>query len=363
MKVPIVQLKLEEQTLNDVSEVLASGMWAEGKNVHELEEEFAQYISVQHAKAVNSGTAALLCALFGIGIKPGDEVLVPSFTFIATSNTILQFGAKPVFVDVDRDTFNMSVEDTKKKITKKTKAIMPVHLYGLAADMDGLAEFASGHDLKIVEDACQAHGAMYNGKKCGAIGDVAAFSFYPTKNMVCGGEGGMVTTDNEEIYNRAKLYSNHGQPEKYVHTTMGFNYRMQEVNGVIAMASLKSLDANNGIRQNNAAFYNDAFASVEQLETPAVPEGRVHVYHQYTLKVKNGTRDQLAEHLQANEIGYGIHYKISIHQQAAMKSACAGVKLPVTEQLCKDVISIPVHPLLSQEQLEFTAETIKAFFA
>lgn len=362
MKVPIVQLKLEEKTLNDVSEVLASGMWAEGKNVHELEEEFAQYIGVQHAKAVNSGTAALLCALFGIDIKPGDEVLVPSFTFIATSNTIIQFGAKPVFVDVERDTFNMSAIDAKKKITKKTKAIMPVHLFGLSADMDALGELAANNDLKIIEDACQAHGAIYNGKKCGALGDVAAFSLYPTKNMVCGGEGGLVTTDNEEIYNRAKLYSNHGQAEKYVHTTMGFNYRMQEVNGVIAATSLKNLDSNNEIRQNNAAFYNGAFEAVEQLETPAVPENRMHVYHQYTLKVKNGARDQLAEHLQANDIGYGIHYKIPIHHQAAMKSACAGLKLPLTEQLCKEVISIPVHPLLSQEQLEFTAETIKAFF-
>ncbi|NMC04196.1 MAG: DegT/DnrJ/EryC1/StrS family aminotransferase [Candidatus Lokiarchaeota archaeon] len=361
MKVPVVQLGLDEQTVKDAAEVLKSGMWADGKNVKALEEEFARYIGAKHARAVNNGTAALICALYGVGIKPGDEVLVPSFTFIATSNTILECGAKPVFVDVDRGTFNMSVEDAKKKVTKKTRAIMPVHLYGLSVDMDGLKEIATKNNLKIIEDACQAHGAGYKGKKVGGIGDVAAFSLYPTKNMVCGGEGGIVTTNDDEVMNRVKLYANHGQAQKYVHASIGFNFRMQEVNGVIARASLKLLDANNKKRQENAAFYNAAFKGVSQVETPIVPAGYEHVYHQYTLKVKN--RDKLAQHLQKNEIGYGIHYGIPIHEQQSMKSAGITARLPVTEALAKEVISLPVHPLLSREQLDFVAKTIKSFYA
>nr|MDO8113732.1 DegT/DnrJ/EryC1/StrS family aminotransferase [Candidatus Sigynarchaeota archaeon] len=360
MKVPIIQLNLEEQTVKDVTDVLKSGMWAEGKNVHALEEEFAKYIGAKHARAVNSGTSALLCALYGIGIKPGDEVLVPSFTFIATANTILEFGAKPVFVEAERDTFNMSADDAKKKITKKTRAIMPVHLYGLSVDMDAFNDLAAKHNLKIIEDACQAHGAEFKGKKCGALGDVAAFSLYPTKNMVCGGEGGLVTTNDDAIAERVKLYSNHGQAQKYVHASIGFNFRMQEFNGVIARASLKVLDKNNQKRRENAAFFNDAFKGVDQIETPVVPSSRVHVYHQYTLKVKN--RDKLAEHLQKNEIGYGIHYQIPIHEQQSMKNMGITAKLPVTEQLAKDVISIPAHPMLSKEQLDFVAKTIKDFF-
>ncbi len=361
MKVPIVQLVLDDQTVKDAADVLKSGMWADGKNVKALEEEFAKYIGAKYARAVNNGTAALMCALFGAGIKPGDEVLVPSFTFIATANTILECGAKPVFVEAERATFNIDPADARRKVTKKTRAIMPVHLYGLPVDMDAFKEIAAKHDLKIIEDACQAHGAAYKGRKVGAIGDVAAFSFYPTKNMVCGGEGGIVTTKDDATINRVKLYANHGQAQKYMHASMGFNFRMQEVNGVVARASLKVLDANNKKRRENAALYNAALEGIPQVETPAVPAGSEHVYHQYTLKVKN--RDKLAEHLQKNEVGYGIHYAIPIHEQQSMKDAGFAVKLPVTETLAKEVISLPVHPLLSKEQVEFVARTIKAFYA
>jgi perosamine synthetase len=361
MKVPVVQLGLEDQTVKDAADVLKSGMWADGKNVKALEEEFSKYVGAKHTRAVNNGTAALICALYGAGIKAGDEVLVPSFTFIATANTILECGAKPVFVEVDRGTFNMSAVDAKKKITKKTTAIMPVHLYGLSVDMDAFKDLATKNNLKIIEDACQAHGAAYKGKKVGAIGDVAAFSLYPTKNMICGGEGGLVTTNDDTIMERVKLYANHGQAQKYVHASLGFNFRMQEVNGVVARASLKALDANNKKRQDNAAFYNTALAGMAQVETPPVPAGCVHVYHQYTLKVKN--RDKLVEHLQKNEIGYGIHYGIPIHEQQSMKNVGIVAKLPITEALAKEVVSLPVHPMLSKEQLEFVAKTIKGFYA
>jgi dTDP-4-amino-4,6-dideoxygalactose transaminase len=360
MNVPIVKLELDSQTLDDCVEVLRSGAWAEGKHVHALEEEFAAYTGTAHAKAVNNGTAALLCALHAIGLKPGDEVLVPSFTFIASVNTILNFGARPVFVDVDRATFNMDVEDAAKKVTPKTKAIMPVHLYGLAVDMDPLCELAGEHGLKIVEDACQAVGAEYKGRKAGALGDVAAFSMYPTKNMVCGGEGGLVTTSDDAIAEKVRLFSNHGQAEKYVHVSIGFNFRMQEINAVVARASLKALDATNEVRRANAKVYDEALADVPGVETPVAPEGRLHVYHQYTLKAKY--RDALAEHLHEQEIGYGIHYGIPCHQQKALKNL-APVRLPVTESLVKEVISIPVNQTLSTDQLQFVADTIKAFYS
>lgn len=360
MKVPIIKLELGQEVLQDALEVLKSGMWAEGKNVHALEDEFAAYLDVQHVRAVSNGTAALLCALFSLDIKAGDEVLVPSFTFIASANTILSFGAKPVFVDVDRETFNISVEDLQSKITEKSQAIMPVHLYGLAADMDPIKEIAEKHDLKIIEDACQAHGAMYKGKNCGNLGDVGAFSLYPTKNMICGGEGGLISTNDDKIFEKLKLYSNHGQSQKYVHSSIGFNFRMQDVNGIIARYSLKQLDKNNEKRRENASFYNEKLAGIDQIEIPIEPSGYRHVYHQYTLKVKN--RDALANHLRENQVGFGIHYGIPAHAQKSIKALVPEVNLPTTEQLAKEVISLPIHPLLTGIQRHYVVDTIKQFY-
>ncbi len=358
MKVPIIKLEVSDPVISEALDVLKSGMWAEGKHVHALEEEFAKYIGVKHARAVNNGTAALLCALDAVNIKPGDEVLVPSFTFIASVNTILSFGAKPVFVDVDPSTFNMNVDDARKKVTPKTKAVMPVHLYGLSVDMDPLKELASSKGLKIVEDACQAHGAEYKCKKCGSIGDVGAFSLYPTKNMVCGGEGGLITTNDDGIMGRLKLYANHGQSQKYMHSTIGFNYRMQEINAVVARHSLKALDANNKKRQENAAMYNKGLAGLDGVVVPTVPAGCTHVYHQYTLKVK--AREPLLDKLQKNDIGYGIHYGIPAHVQESVKALGVNVSLPVTEKIAKEVVSLPVHPLLSREQVEFVISVIRS---
>nr|MDO8118489.1 DegT/DnrJ/EryC1/StrS family aminotransferase [Candidatus Sigynarchaeota archaeon] len=358
MKVPIIKIEVGDAAIAEALDVLKSGMWAEGKNVHALEEEFAKYIGVKHARAVNNGTAALLCALDAANIKPGDEVLVPSFTFIASVNTILSFGAKPVFVDIDFATFNMSVDDARKKVTPKTKAIMPVHLYGLSVDMDPLNELASTKGIKVIEDACQAHGASYKGKKCGSLGDVGAFSLYPTKNMVCGGEGGLVTTNDDEAMARLKLYANHGQSQKYMHSSIGYNYRMQEINAVVARHSLKALDANNKKRQENAGIYTKGLSGIDGIEVPFVPASCVHVFHQYTLKVKN--RESLLERLQKNDIGYGIHYGIPAHMQESVKALGFKVSLPHTEQVAKEVVSLPVHPLLSKDQIEFVMSVINA---
>ncbi|MHA1698713.1 MAG: DegT/DnrJ/EryC1/StrS family aminotransferase [Promethearchaeota archaeon] len=360
MRVPIVKLDLDQEILEKVSEVLKSGMWIEGKNVRALEREFAGYIGVKHARAVNSGTAALLCSLKAIGIQNGDEVLVPSFTFMASVNTILNFGAKPVFVDICRDTFNIDIKDLEKHVSEKTKAIMPVHLYGLPVEMKAVKKIADEHGLFVIEDACQAHGAEYEGKKCGSLGDVGAFSFYPTKNMFCGGEGGIITTNSDDFLEKANLYANHGQTEKYMHSDIGFNYRLQDSNGLIARYSLEKLDDNNNKRRENAKFYNEELADIEHVETPIEPKNCKHVYHQYTLKVEK--RDKLAEYLRSNEIGFGIHYKIPAHLQESIISRGLSRKLPVTEKLASEVISLPVHPSLTREQLQHVVDTIKQFY-
>lgn len=361
MKVPIVKLQLDEGVISAAVEVLRSGMWIEGRHVRDLEKKFATYTGVKHARGVNSGTAALLCALHALGIKQGDEVILPSFTFIASVNTVLRFGATPVFADVNRDTFNLSVDDVRKKITGKTAAIMPVHLYGLPVDMDPLVEISEKKNIAIVEDACQAHGAAYKGKKCGAIGAVGAFSLYPTKNMYCGGEGGIITTNDAEILEKVNLFANHGQSAKYVHSAIGFNYRLQDVNGLIALDSLAHLDENNKKRRKNASFYNDALGEIGDIEIPVEPEGYHHVYHQYTLKVKR--RDELAAFLGKNDIGYGIHYGTPAHSQESIKALGLGsCHLPVTEALAKEVISLPAHPCLSSEQLQFVVDKIKEFY-
>ncbi|MHA1889403.1 MAG: DegT/DnrJ/EryC1/StrS family aminotransferase [Promethearchaeota archaeon] len=361
MKVPIIKINIDDEVINDVVEVLKSGIWAESSNVHALEHEFAEYIAVKHARAVNNGTAALICALHAIGIRKGDEVLVPSFTFIASVNSILYFGAKPVFVDINQDTFNLDVNDLEKKIGEKTRAIMPVHLYGLSSDMDPINEIANAYDLKVIEDACQAHGAEYKGKKCGALGHVAAFSLYPTKNMPCGGEGGMITTNDEKIFNEAKLYSNHGQSEKYIHSSIGFNFRMQETNAVVARYALKKLDSDNQKRRKNARLYDELLSDVKEVTPPAVPKGYHHVYHQYTIKVER--RDQLAEHLRENQVGFGIHYGIPVHQQQSIKNLGYSMRLPVTERIAREVLSLPIHPNLNDDQIHFVVSTIKEFFS
>jgi len=317
-------------------------------------------LDVKHARAVNNGTAALICGLAALGIDRGDEVIVPSFTFIASVNTILYFGAKPVFVDVNRDTFNLDIDDVKKKITSKTKAIMPVHLYGLSVDMNPLNDLAAEKGIKIIEDACQAHGADYKGKKCGALGDVAGFSLYPTKNMYCGGEGGLISTDDDDLIEKIRLYSNHGQSAKYIHSTIGFNFRLPDANGVVARHSLRDLDKNNQKRIDNAKFYNDHLEKIEEIEIPIVPKGYKHVYHQYTLKVKR--RDELADLLRSKQIGFGIHYGIPVHEQQSMKELGFSASLPITEKLSKEVISLAIHPLLNEEQLEFVTKSIAEFY-
>jgi dTDP-4-amino-4,6-dideoxygalactose transaminase len=256
-------------------------------------------------------------------------------------------------VDVREDTFNMDPEDLKRKLGENTGAIMPVHLYGQSADMDAIMELAEEGGIPVIEDACQAHGALWNGKKAGSIGKIGAFSFYPTKNMTTG-EGGMVTTDDPEIAENVRMLHNHGQAERYRHTELGWNFRMTNIAAAIGLEQLKKLDRNNGIRRRNAALYDELLS--EDVIRPAVDERAYHVYHQYTIRVKN--RDRVVEALKKEDIGFGIYYPIAIHQQEIMKRLGYTAELPVTERLVNEVLSIPVHPLVSEDDVRRVADVI-----
>jgi len=363
--IPIAKPLIGAEEEKAVVEVLKSGMIAEGQVVRDFEAAFAKYVGVKNAVAVNSGTAALHVALLAAGVSAGDEVICPSFSFIATGNSILFCNAKPVFSDVYEDTFNINVEDVKEKITDKTKAIMPVHLYGQPAEMKALMDLCEDHDLALIEDACQAHGAQYDGKTVGSFG-AGCFSFYPTKNMATG-EGGMITSDDDEFCERAKMIRAHGMKIRYHHDMLGYNFRMTNVAAAIGVEQLKKLPSFNEKRIENAKYLTEQLKDVEAVTTPRVKDNVRHVFHQYTIKVASD-RDALAEKLKQNEVGYGIYYPIAIHQQKFYhdleeKFYTKGdltAKLDVTEKLCTEVLSLPIHPSVSKQDLDKIAETIKS---
>ena len=340
-----------------VLEVLDSGMLAQGSKVAALEEAFADYCGVEHAVATSSGTTALHVALLAHGIGEGDEVITSPFTFISSANSILFTGARPVFVDIDPVTFNLDPDLVEAAITPRTKAIMPVHLFGLPADMDPLMAIAQEHGLAVIEDACQAHGAEYGGRRVGGFG-TGCFSFYPTKNMTTA-EGGMVTTDDEEIDEACRVIRQHGMRRRYYHDELGYNFRMTDVHAAIGLAQLEKLEGFNQARMANAAYFSRHLAGVT---TPAAPDGRRHVFHQYTVRVSDGRRDDLREHLAANGVGTGVYYPVPIHRQAYYAGELGyDLSLPAAERAADEVLSLPVHPALSRENLETIVATVSDF--
>jgi perosamine synthetase len=352
--IPIAKPYIGDDEKNAVMQVLDSGMLAQGEWVKTFEKKFADYMGVRYALSTTNGTQALILALESIGVK-GKEVIVPSFTFIASATSIIRAGGIPVFVDVLPDTFNINPEDVRKKITEKTVAIMPVHLYGQSANMDEIMEIAEENGLYVIEDACQAHGALWKGKKVGSIGHIAAFSFYPTKNMTTG-EGGMVTTNDETFAEKVGFLRNHGQTERYIHQELGWNFRMTNIAAAIGIEQLKKLDKNNIKRRENASIYDELLSDV--VEIPSVDERAFHVYHQYTIKTKK--REKIIEEFKKQSIGYGIYYPIAIHQQEIFKNLGYSVTLPVTEKISSEVLSIPVHPLVGEEEIRRVADAIKS---
>jgi perosamine synthetase len=336
----------EEKQL--VMEVLNSGMLAQGPKVAALEAAWAEVCGVKHAIATSSGTTALHIALLAHGIGPGDEVITTPFTFIASANSILFTGATPVFADIEPDTFNIDPALVEAAVTPRTKAILPVHLYGYVCDMDALQAIADRHNLVIIEDACQAIGATYHGKKAGSFG-TGTFSLYATKNVMSG-EGGMITTDDDAIAEGCKLIRSHGMRVRYYHDMLGYNFRMSDLHAAIGLAQIGRLADFTTARQANATYLTEHITSVI---TPAVKAGYEHVWHQYTIRLDGGRdRDAAVKQLNAAGVGTGIFYPVPVHQQGYMRELIGDMHLPVSEQLAQEVISLPVHPQVSPADLE-----------
>jgi perosamine synthetase len=357
--IQIAKPLLGKEEIDAVTEVLNSGMIAQGPKVEEFELAFSEYTDCDYAAAVNSGTAALYIALLAHGIGKEDEVITSPFSFIATANSILYTGAKPVFVDIELDTFNIDPERIKEKITSKTRAIMPVHLYGHPADMKAIMEIAEDNKLFVIEDACQSHGADCLGKRVGSFG-TGAFSFYPTKNMTTG-EGGMLTTDKKEIAEKAKMIRAHGSKVRYLHEMLGFNLRMTDIAAAIGIVQLGKLEKFTKNRQINAGILSDGLKEISGLVPPVTTEGCSHVFHQYTIRAKN--RDKFAAFLKKKEIDTGIYYPIPIHRQPFYRDLGYKDFLPVSEKTVEEVLSLPVHPGLSRDDLQKIVEASKEFYA
>jgi dTDP-4-amino-4,6-dideoxygalactose transaminase len=344
--IPIARPQMGEEEKQSVWAALESGSLAQGPRVRELEEAFAAFVGVPHAVATSSGTTALQLALLAGGIGEGDEVITVPFTFIASATSILHVRARPIFVDVRPDDFTLDPALVEAAITPRTRAIMPVSLYGQPADLPAIAAVAERHGLALVEDAAQAHGASIDGRSSGSWG-TGCFSFYPTKNMTTG-EGGMLTTSDPELAERARLLREHGMKVRYHHDLVGYNFRMTDVHAAIGLAQLPKLPANNARRRQIAARYD---AELRGVATPAVRPGVTHVYHQYTLRVPR--RDEFAEALRERGVGSGIYYPIPVHRQRPfVELGLGGGGFPVTDRLCQQVLSIPVHPDLSEDEVD-----------
>lgn len=359
MKVNLAEMYVDDEMREAATRILNSKRYIKGPEVDKFESEFARFCGAEHAAAVSSGTTALFSAYMALGIKPGDEVIVPSHTFIASITPAIVMGAKPVFADVDPETYTIDPEEVRAKITANTKAIVAVHLYGHPADMDPIMELSREHDIPVIEDSCQAHGSLYRGKQIGSIGTMACFSFFPSKNMTVAGDGGMVTTNDPELGEKLSMLRNHGRTDAHTSVILGLNFRMSELHAAIGRIQLKHIDRWIEKRRSAAAMYNEHFDGVAGLVTPVERDWGKHVYHLYVIQVEN--RNELIAHLKSKDIGSGVHYPKPVHKQPVMEQYTSGLSLPVTEKLVDRIVSIPMHPELSEDDVAFVADEIKAF--
>ena len=353
---------LGKEEVKAVEEVLESGYLAYGPLVSEFEKEFSKYLGVKHALAVSNGTIALYAAIKALDIGVGDEVIVPDFSFIATASTVVLSGARPVFADIDLDTYTISPHDLERKITPKTKAIIPVHLFGHPSDMDPIIEIANEHNLHIIEDCAQSHGAEYKGVKTGTFGDSGGFSFYATKNLTMG-EGGAVTTDSDKIAEFVQYFRNHGQLRRYYHVRIGWNFRITSIQGAIGLMQLRKLDMMNSRRREIAKIYDEGLSSIECLRTPVEKSWAKHVYHQYTLWVERAElRDKLSKYLSEAGIQTSVHYPKPIHLQPALAKYSGNIRCSNSFKASKHVLSIPMHPGLTDDEVGEVIKHVKKFF-
>lgn len=366
MPIPLVDLRkqyepLQNEILAGFEHVFESMHLFLGENVQALERDFAQYCGAAHGIGVSDGTTALHIILRAMEIGPGDEVITPSHTFIATAEAIVLAGAKPVFVDIHPDTCLMDVSQIKAKITPRTKAIMPVHLYGQTVDMDSLVKIAHSAGLKVIEDSCQAHGALYKDRRAGSLGDAAAFSFYYSKNLGAYGEGGFITTSDDNLAAKIRMIRDHGSNRRYYHDLIGFNGRLDELQAVVLRAKLPHLEDWNNQRRQHAQKYVELLKGTPAI-TPVELNGNRHVYHMFVIQTPR--RDELQNHLKEKGVGTGIHYPVPIHLQKSM--SFLGYKpgdLPVTEAVVEKILSLPMFAELTDMQIEEVCEAIKGFYA
>ena len=365
MRVPILDLKVQYAAVKDeitraINKVCESQSFALGPAVVEFEKNVASYCKSKHAIGVSSGTDALLVSLMALGVKPGDEVITTPFSFFATAGCIVRVGAKPVFVDVDPDSYNIDPAGIEERITDKTRAIIPVHLFGQLAEMETITEIAQRHNLALIEDAAQAIGASRHGTLAGNFGDCGCFSFYPTKNLGGFGDGGLVTTNSDSLADGIRTLRDHGQKPRYFYKVIGGNFRLDGIQGAVLNVKLKYLDDWNERRRQNAALYDSLFAG-SLVGMPTVDSGNVSIYHQYTVTVPE--RDELQKYLADNDIGSAVFYPKPLHLQDCLEGL--GYKegdMPVTEKLCNEVLSLPVYPELSRDEIEYVAGMVLKFY-
>lgn len=365
MQVPLLDLKVQYQGLKDqilpaVEEVLTSQRCIGGPKVEELEQQIAQMCQCSYAVGVSSGTDALLNSLMSLDIGQGDEVITSTFTFFATAGAVHRVGATPVFVDIDPVTFNMDPARLESSITSRTKAIIPVHLFGQMADMDEIMAIANKHGLYVIEDAAQSITSTYKDRQAGSIGTCGCFSFFPSKNLGAAGDGGMVVTNDKQLYDRLMIMRNHGSEPKYYHSHIGGNFRLDPIQAVVLMVKLPHLYQWSQGRRRNAAFYDERFAGTV-VQTPVIREDRTTIYNQYTIRVPR--RDELRAYLQEHNIGVETYYPVPLHLQECFASL--GYKagdMPHAEQACKEVLALPIYPELTDEMKQYVADTILAFY-
>jgi dTDP-4-amino-4,6-dideoxygalactose transaminase len=363
VQIPLVDLKRQYQSVRQdvlagIEQTLEGMQLFLGKNVQAFESDFARYCNAEHAIGVGSGTEALHLALLGCGIGPGDEVITVANTFIATIEAIILVGARPVFVDINPDTYTLDTSQIESKINNRTKAILPVHLYGHTADMDPILALAKAYKLKVIEDACQAHGAMYKGKRAGSIGDAGCFSFYFTKNLGAYGEAGMVTTSDPDLAKKCRMARDHGSSVKYHHQIMGINGRLDEIQAAVLRAKLPHLDHWNNLRRGLAQAYNAGLPP--NLIKPREMTWARHVYHVYVIRTPE--REKLKANLESRGIATAMHYPVPIHWQEAFH--CYGgknISLPVTEKLTSEILSLPMYPELTTEEVGYICDCVREF--
>lgn len=367
MKVPFVDLRAQNTSIRQelqprLERVLEHAAFILGPEVAQFEQEFAAYLGAKHVAGVANGTDALLLALRALDIGAGDEVIVPANTFAATAEAVIHAGARPVLVDVNPRTFNIDVEQLENHITTRTRAIIPVHLYGQPADLGPILELAKQRGIYVIEDAAQAHGAEYRGSRVGSLGHAACFSFYPAKNLGACGDAGAVATNDDQIALNVRKLRDHGGTEKYQHDLVGYNSRLDTLQAAVLLVKLDYLDEWNRMRRDNARLYTGLLSEIPGIVTPTVLEGVSHVFHLYVVRVQRGNRDELRQYLQGHGVQTGIHYPRPLHLATAFSQLRYRENdFPIAERCARDILSLPMYPELREEQIRYVVERIRSY--